>query len=47
MMHQVRNTTKKEVEESLNLKVLEKDQTIASMQQKIEELKQRAEQGAQ
>lgn len=47
MMQQVRNTTKKEVEESLNLKVLEKDQTIASMQQKIEELKQRAEQGSQ
>ena len=39
---EVRSLAKKEAEESLKLKVAEKDQTIASMQQKIEELKQRA-----
>ena len=44
---EVRAQAKKEAEESLKLKVLEKDQTIASMQQKIEELKQKAEQGSQ
>ncbi|MCL2789035.1 MAG: DUF2130 domain-containing protein [Desulfobulbus sp.] len=44
---EVRTQAKKEAEESLKLKVLEKDQTIASMQQKIEELKQKAEQGSQ
>lgn len=46
-IQEVRNTARKEVEESLKLKILEKDQTIASMQQKIEELKQKAEQGSQ
>ena len=44
---EVRTQAKKEAEESLKLKVLEKDQAIASMQQKIEELKQKAEQGSQ
>ena len=44
---EVRSLAKKEAEESLKLKVAEKDQTIVSMQQKIEELKQRAEQGSQ
>ena len=43
----VRNSARKEAEEGLKLKVMEKDQTIASMQQKIEELKQKAEQGSQ
>lgn len=43
----VREKAKREAEEGLKLKVMEKDQTIASMQQKIEELKQRAEQGSQ
>lgn len=43
----VRVQAKREAEESLKLKVMEKDQTIASMQQKIEELKQKAEQGSQ
>ncbi len=43
----VREKAKREAEEGLKLKVLEKDQTIASMQQKIEELKQKAEQGSQ
>ncbi|GMR05987.1 MAG: DUF2130 domain-containing protein [Gammaproteobacteria bacterium] len=38
---------KKEAEEDLKLKVAEKDQTIAAMQKKIEELKHRAEQGSQ
>ena len=44
---EVRAQAKKEAEEGLRLKVMEKDQTIASMQQKIEELKRRAEQGSQ
>lgn len=44
---EVRTQAKREAEEGLKLKVMEKDQTIASMQQKIEELKQRAEQGSQ
>lgn len=44
---EVRNQAKREAEDGLRLKVLEKDQTIASMQQKIEELKQKAEQGSQ
>jgi hypothetical protein len=38
---------KKEAEEELKLKVLEKEQTIASMQRQIEDLKRRAEQGSQ
>ncbi|MGH8761479.1 MAG: DUF2130 domain-containing protein, partial [Burkholderiales bacterium] len=42
-----REQAKKEAEEALKLKVAEKDLTIASMQQKIEELKRRAEQGSQ
>ena len=42
-----REQAKKEAEEGLKLKVAEKDQTIASMQRKIEELKHRAEQGSQ
>lgn len=42
-----RQQARKEAEEGLKLKVMEKDQTIASMQQKIEELKQKAEQGSQ
>jgi hypothetical protein len=44
---EVRSQARREAEEGLKLKVLEKDQTIASMQQKIEELKQKAEQGSQ
>jgi hypothetical protein len=44
---EARMLARREAEEGLKLKVLEKDQTIASMQQKIEELKQRAEQGSQ
>ena len=44
---EVRTHARREAEESLKLKVMEKDQTIASMQQKIEELKQKAEQGSQ
>lgn len=46
-LSEVRSRAKREAEEGLKLKVLEKDQTIASMQQKIEELKQKAEQGSQ
>ena len=44
---EVRNVAKREAEDGMKLRVMEKDQTIASMQQKIEELKQKAEQGSQ
>ena len=42
-----RDKAKMEAEEELKLKVLEKEQTIASMQKQIEDLKRRAEQGSQ
>jgi len=42
-----REKTKKEVEESMRLKVAEKEQTIASMQTQIEALKRKAELGSQ
>lgn len=42
-----RAEAKKEAEEGLKLKVMEAEQTIASMQTQIEELKRRAEQGSQ
>jgi hypothetical protein len=42
-----RQEARKQAEDELNLKVREKDQTIASMQKNIEELKRRAEQGSQ
>jgi hypothetical protein len=42
-----REQARKEAEESLKLKVLEKEQTIASMQKQIEELKRKSEQGSQ
>jgi len=44
---EVRAQARREAEDGLKLKVMEKDQTIASMQQKIEELKQKADQGSQ
>lgn len=44
---EVRGQAKREAEEGLLLKVREKDEAIASMQKKIEELKQKAEQGSQ
>ncbi|WP_242076385.1 DUF2130 domain-containing protein [Brevundimonas diminuta] len=43
----VRATAKQEAEDVLSLKVKERDTQIASMQQKIEELKKKAEQGSQ
>lgn len=43
----VRNKAKLEVDDELKLKVVEKEQTILSMQRQIEELKRRAEQGSQ
>ncbi|QRX81820.1 DUF2130 domain-containing protein [Glaciimonas sp. PAMC28666] len=46
-LSEVRTLAKREAEDGLKLKVMEKDQTIAAMQQKIEELKQKAEQGSQ
>jgi hypothetical protein len=42
-----RDQARKEAEEKLKLKVMEKEQTITSMQKQIEELKRRAEQGSQ
>lgn len=42
-----RDKAKKEAQEELKLKVMEKDQTITAMQRQIEELKRRAEQGSQ
>lgn len=43
----IREQARREAEEALKLKVHEKEQTIASMQRQIEELKRRAEQGSQ
>lgn len=42
-----RVSARKEVEESLSLKIKEREQTISSMQKRIEELKRKAEQGSQ
>jgi hypothetical protein len=42
-----REQAKRDAEEGLSLKVLEKEQTISSMQKQIEELKRKAEQGSQ
>ncbi len=42
-----REQAKKEAEEHLSLKVMEKEQTILSMQKQIEELRRKAEQGSQ
>jgi hypothetical protein len=42
-----REKARKEAEEELKLKVMEKDQTITAMQKQIEDLKRRAEQGSQ
>ena len=46
-LSEVRTAAKREAEYGLKLKVAEKDQTITSMQQTIEELKRKAEQGSQ
>ena len=42
-----REQARREAEEGLKFKVMEKEQTIASMQKQIEELKRKAEQGSQ
>lgn len=42
-----RDQARKETEEQMKLKVMEKEQTITSMQTQIEDLKRRAEQGSQ
>jgi hypothetical protein len=42
-----REQAKKEAEEGMKLKVMEKEQTILAMQKKIEELNRKAEQGSQ
>jgi hypothetical protein len=43
----VRDKAKQEAEQGLKLKVLEKEEQIASMQRQIEDLKRRSEQGSQ
>jgi hypothetical protein len=43
----VRDKARQEAEESLKLKVAEKEMTISAMQKQIEDLKRRAEQGSQ
>ena len=43
----VRDKARKEADEQLTLKVMEKEQTILSMQKQIEELKRKSEQGSQ
>jgi hypothetical protein len=43
----IRDQARKDAEDQLKLKVLEKEQTITAMQRQIEELKRRAEQGSQ
>jgi hypothetical protein len=43
----VRDKAKQDAEEQLKLKVLEKEEQIASMQRQIEQLKRKAEQGSQ
>ena len=47
LLNATREQAKKEAEDSLRLKVAEKEQTISSMQKQIEELKRKAEQGSQ
>ena len=43
----IREQARKETEEQMKLKVMEKEQTISSMQRQIEELKRKAEQGSE
>ncbi|WP_334146238.1 DUF2130 domain-containing protein [Hyphomicrobium sp.] len=43
----IRDKARQEAEEALKLRVLEKEEQIASMQRQIEELKRKAEQGSQ
>jgi hypothetical protein len=43
----IRDQARKEAEDQLKLKVLEKEETISSMQRQIEELKRKAEQGSE
>ena len=42
-----RQEARKEAEDALNLKVMEREQTITAMQKQIEDLRRRAEQGSQ
>lgn len=46
-LDKVKEKARKEAEEGLKLKMMEKEQTIASMQRQIEQLKRKAEQGSQ
>lgn len=47
MLAETRAAARREAEDQLSLKVIEKDQTITAMQRQIEELKRRAEQGSE
>ena len=44
---EVRSLARREAEDGMKLQVAENDETISSMQKKIEEVKQKAEQGSQ
>jgi hypothetical protein len=46
-LNAIRSQARLEAEEKLKLKVVEKEQTIASMQKQIEDLRRKAEQGSQ
>lgn len=46
-LNEVRSRATHEAEEGMKLKLMERDQTIASMQRTIEQLKQKADQGSQ
>lgn len=46
-LSETREKAKKEAEDSLKMRIAEREHTIAAMQKQIEELKQRAEQGSQ
>ena len=46
-LSEVRDQARREAEDGLNLKVAEKEETIAGMRRQIEELKRKAEQGSQ
>jgi hypothetical protein len=46
-LSKVREQAQREAEDQLKLKVMEKEQTIASMQKQIEDLKRKSEQGSQ
>lgn len=46
-LNSIRDQAKKDAEDELKLKVMEKEETISAMQRQIEELRRKAEQGSQ